>query len=396
MAGEADILQSRLTADDRNCPIVLISEEYKTSKFLLDPRKLARLLTGAAVVYAPEAGYNYKELEWMISRGFRCWNGMVRIYQPGVDFQNQQDALRHRYFPREKIEELGPDRVSDIIVRAVSRRRAFDRNAVTTIYDVDSRRRAAKLEMLRMDSGEASPDELREQVELLEDEVSRLVDVNEDLRKESAYAFEEGQRLETQYAEIQDELRTTRYKAESFETSSEELRERLAILQRRTSALDALETLPDSVFSAAKLIEKIHADKIVFLDEAYESAKEAGINNSASDLAKVWRALWAVSTTLHQLLFDPDEKSILKAFQSQTSFDLSMAAGAQTKKDSKLMALRKRNYKGREVDISPHVGFGNKPPRLLRIYFYADHGDQKIVVGHCGDHLDNFTTKSMS
>ena len=39
-----------------------------------------------------------KELEWVLAKGFRCWDGMVRVYQPQVRFEHEGDARRHRYF----------------------------------------------------------------------------------------------------------------------------------------------------------------------------------------------------------------------------------------------------------------------------------------------------------
>ena len=82
-----------------------------------------------------------------------------------------------------------------------------------------------------------------------------------------------------------------------------------------------------------------------------------------------------------------------------------MTEGKQTKKDSKLMSIRKDTYsykitngvkKEISIDITPHVGFGNKEPDLLRVHFHIlkDEDICRIVIGHCGRHLDNYTTKT--
>jgi len=60
------------------------------------------------------------------------------------------------------------------------------------------------------------------------------------------------------------------------------------------------------------------------------------------------------------------------------------------------MKLRKIYYRDEEVDITPHVKDGNKAPNIIRIHFYPDMDNQLIVIGHCGEHLDNFTTRSMN
>lgn len=42
-----------------------------------------------------------------------------------------------------------------------------------------------------------------------------------------------------------------------------------------------------------------------------------------------------------------------------------MTEGKQTKSDKKLMKLRRIKYEGAEVDITPHVKYGKKPPRVF-------------------------------
>jgi hypothetical protein len=57
------------------------------------------------------------------------------------------------------------------------------------------------------------------------------------------------------------------------------------------------------------------------------------------------------------------------------------------------MALRRVRYDGQDVDITPHVKWGNRVPKLLRVHFYVDRQKGKLVIGHCGDHLDTYGTR---
>jgi len=36
---------------------------------------------------------------------------------------------------------------------------------------------------------------------------------------------------------------------------------------------------------------------------------------------------------------------------------------------------------------------GTKPPRVLRIHFHRDNENRRIIIGHCGDHLPNYSTQ---
>ena len=66
-----------------------------------------------------------------------------------------------------------------------------------------------------------------------------------------------------------------------------------------------------------------------------------------------------------------------------------------TKKDSELLKQRDVIYKDKNYDITPHVKIGTRTPKLLRLHFQFVEDEKKIIIGHFGDHLDNYTTKSM-
>jgi hypothetical protein len=50
---------------------------------------------------------------------------------------------------------------------------------------------------------------------------------------------------------------------------------------------------------------------------------------------------------------------------------------------------------GSERDFTPHVKYGSKKPKMLHVHFYVDNTKRRFVVGHFGDHTDNFSTKTM-
>ena len=55
-------------------------------------------------------------------------------------------------------------------------------------------------------------------------------------------------------------------------------------------------------------------------------------------------------------------------------------------------------YNGQEINIEAHIKNGNndKDPKSVRIYFAYDSSvADKIIIGHCGKHLDNATTRKV-
>jgi hypothetical protein len=97
------------------CPFVLISLDYKSQLYKMVPSQLSRLLAGTALVYATDSSDIDKELEFYLPPDLRCWNGMVRVYQPGVIFDCNA-GTRHRFFTGNDIEKSSVETVQNQIV----------------------------------------------------------------------------------------------------------------------------------------------------------------------------------------------------------------------------------------------------------------------------------------
>lgn len=173
------------------------------------------------------------------------------------------------------------------------------------------------------------------------------------------------------------------------------MQKQLVEAQARLGAVGFLKDLPRDLPSILEVIGALHSDRLVFTDEAIASARAASCCDKPQELADAWRALWEMATTLHELFFSGDAYDIEKAFRGRTGIELTMVETGTTQKDAKLMRLRRRIYQGREIWVTPHVKLGSRP-RWTRIHFAVDQDAQRIIVGHCGDHLDTAGTRQMS
>lgn len=160
----------------------------------------------------------------------------------------------------------------------------------------------------------------------------------------------------------------------------------------RLEALNRLKRLPTTVREVAEAIQGLFRERILFTPRGLASTADR--TEAVVELA--WECLWATATSLHSMFFVEDTQGVdlERKFKEISGFDLAMSEGKSTKKDKKFMNLRKDIYEGKTVEIVPHVKVGNKEPRLLRVHFYLDHDQDLIVVGHCGGHLDNFSTRN--
>lgn len=108
--GSGQDFVDRLQVPDR-VPMILVTLDYTTKRPKIDAEKLSRVLAGTALVYVATSSEIDKELECLLPRPFRCWNGMVRVYQQAVQLTQQSDGQRHRFFTGDQIDERTPEKV---------------------------------------------------------------------------------------------------------------------------------------------------------------------------------------------------------------------------------------------------------------------------------------------
>ncbi len=146
--------------------------------------------------------------------------------------------------------------------------------------------------------------------------------------------------------------------------------------------------LPRDLVGVMDLIEVLYGDRIIFAPEARRSAASAAFQ----DPAVGWRVLRAMATTLYDLYQDR-VPNIEREFRDRTGLEIALGETSETRKDRELRRLRTMEMAGRTFDISPHVKFGVREPRLLRVHYAVHRG--VILVGHCGDHLETAGTRRM-
>jgi hypothetical protein len=388
--GDGRVLLERLEAAGRQCPIVLISCSGDGGKPVLDATALAKALAGSARVYVAESPDVWEEWEYFLPKGFRCQNGMVRIYQPGVRFDSERDSKRHRYFSEEQIQELSEAAIREMIVRGIARRsNATGYLDVTSLEDVETRRREIRLREFKHAEDDRSKIEW---IELLEKENQGLQSKLREISEQLQTSVDRAEDLEDQNMDLSKEISKLNYLVQDLSQRHAAAAESVRLSDSRIKAMNNLKRLPTTVRQAAEVIQALFPERIVFTAKGLASAED----RSEAVLGLAWECLWAVATSLHSMFFAEDKQGVdlERRFKDLSGFDLAMSEGKSTKKDKKFMNLRRDIYNGESIDIVPHVKVGNREPRLLRVHFHLDHDRKLIVIGHCGGHLDNFSTRN--
>jgi hypothetical protein len=387
--GNGHEFKQRLIAKDRILPIVLISLDFGIQSPLVDPRSLAWVLSGTALVYMATTSEVDKELEWLLPRHLRCWNGMVRLYQPHPDLADASDGSRHRYFGGDKIRESTPEKVTEMLVRGIVRRGYHvARDIVFSIDDVRTQLQFVRLAGLK---SKADGQPTQEWIKALEDDNSKLDLRNRNLAEQVDRQELQILILEEDRTRLDDQIATLKYRHRELDRRVAEAEAAPRQMRTQLDTLLSMSRLPESLPEVISLIERIHQGTIVFTERSKRSARESSLN----DMSVAWSCLWSMATILYELHFgeSSDITTIEQEFRSRSGFDLSITEGKQTNQDKKLLALRKDTWNGKPIDITPHVKWGNKEPRLLRIHYAPMQHEKLIVVGHCGDHLTTSGTR---
>ena len=385
--GRANEFVLLLKDPQRQVPVVLVSCDRRTDVPKLDAGAMARALAGTAIVYHAESPECDLELEHFLPKSFRSPNGTVRIYAPGADLSQEWTSTRHRFFTAKEIDGEGDEEIIGQIVRALTRSDGWRgiQSSVTSIDDIEARTRERRLAELRA-AGTSSVKEKQEMLDLFMIDNKALLAANCGLKQDLKAEFEMRQGSEDNLARRDYELKQARVSVDDARTKAAADRDAL-------QAVLGLTEWPMEVAEVAKLAVQLGSGRLVLTDEAVRSLEKSDFAKSSEAPTVIWRCLRAMADDLHDLVLQKlQTQQVAEEFKKRSKFDLTWTESKETKRDAKLMALRKIVHNGKKRDITPHVKFGNKA-QLLRVHFCVDQDKKQIIIGHCGDHLDTYGTR---
>ena len=396
--GHLPTLVDGLADAERTVPIIVVSAVRQTGAEPLSAIDLAWHAAGAASVFTLPADEDViHEANYYLPREYRCFNGLVRVFMPGVDLNSGNDWRRHRFFTPDYIEQAGAEQVQAMLYRGLARRpMPSQRQCVLDVDDVALRHMEYERGQLRRQlEGAADSGDLKAQqewAEFLLDENARLTSnvsgLASDLDEVRRQLDDRDTELLTEMQAHEDDNKEHEYRLRYAEERLQRGEGQVKNAEAPSKVLADLDEFPRDLGSVLRLVEDLYPSTIVVLDEAYSSA-----DGWPFDADKAWRILRAMAVVLPRLHFEDASVDIEKEFESATGFKLAMTETKLTKGDKKAVAQRQRVYEGDTVDITPHVKIGSSKPNMLRVHYYADHQRNQIVIGHCGDHLDTAGTR---
>lgn len=286
----------------------------------------------------------------------------------------------------------GENRFINVLRQGICR--ASDRVAgdILSIADVrwldgidEAKRLSSRIKKLKQrvkgdSGGNETVDSLRDEISGLQKDIADWEEIASELETSNSEAAAKIDMLTRDAMRLENEKRAVERKLEMAELE-----------QLNANALNgirkALTVVPENLTQLLDLAKVLYPDRIVILPDAYRSAKKFdGI------LTEEWEILVAVATTLWDLCFKETVNDRLGSeFKKRTGYELARGESGTTCAMPNLMKLRKRMYKGKEIDISPHIK-GRNIKAAFRLHFYIDRDEEKIVIGHAGEHMDTAGT----
>ncbi len=373
-------LSKELTDPKRRLPFVLLvqTSDLEDNDIVVLENNLEKWARGNANIYVLSSSA-YKELLYHVNDMTQSnRNHLLPSFEGNSEFLVLCSLPRREGHFLKRYDEINESVISEIVC-SVSRYSKGEPRDLFSFQSVLMRQRI-------LDHVRKSRD-LQEMQELFESDNEELSKDKSDLEKKYRLACEKNKELEETMLQMQTEN-------ESLENASPELQR----LKKKIEAdICLIGKHLSSLSQQISLCKDIFKDKIYVTNSAVNSAKDYDKTyHGGSDFyAKSWQMLLEVYTTLYLCFTTNGSGNIESRFNAKRIFAnvvLSMNEGRQTNSNSNLIGLRTFSYKGKPVTMTYHLKMGNNN-MALRLYFFFDHEEGKIVIGYWGEHLKNSSSK---
>lgn len=407
-----------LCDEQRGLPFVVITSDHCGHFPVSDMEGLARNLMGIANVYAVNLSndrmrtclfdlFGYEGTPFQ----YKCPPESLTIYRPGIELNNEKSLSNRMVINKSKLENYGSS-LLDVLNRSLGRSYLKGTAEFLDTSDIEWHKSRAelsqlksRLEQLRSESQHHAEEATKREAELASSVSQESIDELLQLLKVERESVAEWQGLAGLYstsndelqqrinalessddrAELEDKVSSLQFRCEQAESRADQLAGENAAFKKEEAAIDSLTAFPKSLEEQLGLASQLWATRIVVLPEAFDSAKRY----ANGDADEQWRVLASAATALWRLKFQEGcTTDICSAFTNQTGIEMTLTETKATKANQECVRLRQRTYKGKTIDITPHLkGKGKSKMDPFRLHFYFDEDGQKIVIGHCGCHL---------
>ncbi len=362
-------LNSDIEFNDRRYAIVVVCPD-DNDEMPIKSARLAYLSAGLAQVYEIDVKADWDRLQDVLGYKFTPKSGEVKFIYP----VNQNGGFMipqfdYKQFRITNLKDEGIDVEQEMfsqIAQRLSRTHAYRQ---TTPENVAKLIKYQNFQDIKRHAQQTAEETLSKEISEIFSDTDRELD---SLRTETKDLKAENRRLKYELQTLQDVFQpTSNVPTAAFDYV--ELKKILDISSERYFVEDSL-----------AIMQATFPERLVVLPNAFDSARES---RTFREKKRAFNLLWKLATDYYQTLCEgkPDA-------QARQIFgdDFSAKESETVEKNAVARQLRIFTYKGNDYEMMAHLRIGTKDSvaDTLRVHFRWFADEQKIVIGHCGRHLN--------
>jgi len=369
-----------VVSEDRRHPIVLVSCDQE-GKYLIEPERVRGVVIGLADVYFVGHGVDTFNLEGLVGRRLIAFGGAIRIVFPK---RKGGDFYESILLSGESLSDLAKEQgaiESEILAMITHRTNiplSWRHISLEFVNQVMLRSKLKSAVDKR--SNERYANDKDDNLELLE---LACADLSE---RDNQILSMQDQLEEYQYdcRRLQSVVDSLQYSLSGKQDASDPNEEVLKALQLIRDSLRKLEKNELCLEGALRICSILYQDRLIVLDSAYKSAQESDISGF-HNVSKAYDLLIKLADSYWESLNAGGGDQQAKEVFGNKSY-----AANEANLSLEGQRIRKFLYKGKYVQMDKHLKYGVKdsPATTLRIHFEWFAETRRIVIGHCGRHLD--------
>lgn len=365
---------------DRLNPVVIVSCN-RHGVYPVQPERIRSLLVGIADVVEVAQDVDTFKVEAVLGRRFGAWGGAVNIVFPARGYVHGRFIETRLYRPSELDNiVLSGQSIDSEVMGAVTHRTNLPYSWKHISPEAVSQA-ILRAQLTRSIQRAKQNDESGEYAALLEEADKELFAKDEEVSR-LRLSFDES---EGQVSRLQSEIESLKYALSGRQSSIEVDDEKVAVLLPLREAVTAMVNDTLSIDQSTKLISMLFSDRVTFLESALDSAQDSDAEHFRHS-KKAFELLWELANGYWESLAEGKGDQHAKAVFGHNAY--AQNEGQALTQDGK----RRRTfmYRGRDFLMEKHLKIGVKASatETLRIHFEWIAEEKRLVVGHCGKHLD--------
>lgn len=388
---DAELLSEEIQSPDRKYPIILVSPD-NTQKYLIDFDDLLFKTRGLAKIIRIGFEVNTNALISILGRNHAAYYGAINILFPKI-LRRETVYVPTKLLLIDSLADLNikeKDIESEILTLICYRTNLPNSRLHISPEIVKESIRQDEItrlsEKLSKEVGES-----KEWLTLFQEDNHKKQDEIDRLKNEIDIANDEKEYFSSEFDKADQERKELQTKVNGLLSQLEALKNK----GLQSGSVEDAEELRDLIdkfifdcitpYESLVLISKLFPDRIVILDNAYDSAKKSDNFRKKKEL---FLLLWKLAGAYWQTLIDgKSDEEARKVFGN--SFSSKESETVEKKKE----AIKRRTfqYGGKDITMFKHLKIGTKDSvaETLRIHFEWINDEKRIVIGHCGPHLEN-------